>query len=391
VDPATLSQVEYGTGFAARAVACLELTRLSEPSSKEPRRHCQDLTPDADDAKPAALSGVLSPDTRRILKLSGAWSKMRGETDRMRPIMLFCETVNICNADCVFCPYSAQTRPRGFMTVELFEEVLAQYSQIGGGYLSLTPVVGDPLLDRLWVERIRLLAGMRERITPSITTNLYALDRYSDQEIAEMLTVLSRIHVSCYGVTADECEAITRRRSFDRFLTQARRLLSLLQASATQCEVRIGFRLLKSRTKDELEAFLREQVGTVPPYGATTTYANWGNSMHGSLPGEAVWAVDRTNESACIMLPMAMQIYWDGRVSACSCCDYDSSSQLYLGDLNKQSLSEIFNGPASQEIWLAHEAARLQPICRNCTFHVPLAALNSKHPIVQNPLDFIGG
>ena len=391
VDSAALSQVEYRTGFAAGAVACLELTRLAEPSSQEPRRSYQDLTTAADDARDGALSRVLSPRTRRILKLSGAWSKMRGETGRMRPIMLICETVNICNADCVFCPYSAQTRARGFMTSELFETVLAQYCQIGGGHLSLTPMVGDALVDRLWMERVRLLAGTREGITPSVTTNLYALDRYSDQEVAEMLRVFARIHVSCYGVTADECEAITRRGSFDRFLTQARRLLSLRRASAAKCEVRIGFRLLKSRPADELETFLREQLGVVLPYGATSTYANWGNAMHGALPGEASWVAERTNESACILLPLAMQIYWDGRVSACACCDYDSSSQLYLGDLTQQSLSEVFNSPASQEIWRAHETACLPPICRNCTFHVPLAELNSQHPIVRNPLDFIGG
>jgi O-antigen chain-terminating methyltransferase len=392
VDPAALSQVEYRTGgFAAGAVACLELTRPRVPGGKAPSRAYQYPTPDADDAAGAALSGALAPQTRRILKLSGAWSKMRGERGPMRPIMLFCETVNICNADCVFCPYSAQTRPRGFMTSELFEAVLAQYRQIGGGYLTLTPMVGDALVDRLWMERIRLLAGTRERITPSVTTNLYALDRYSDAEVAEMLEVLARIHVSCYGVTADECEAITRRRLFDRFLTQARRLLSLRQELAAKCEVRMGFRLLRPRTTDELATFLREQLGAAPPYGASTTYANWGNAMHGALPGEAVWAADRTNQSACIMLPLAMQIYWDGRVSACSCCDYDSSSQLYLGDLTRQSLSEIFNSPASREIWRAHETGCLQPICRNCTFHVPLAELNSEHPIVRNPLDFIGG
>jgi radical SAM protein with 4Fe4S-binding SPASM domain len=309
----------------------------------------------------------------------------------MRPIMLFCETVNICNADCVFCPYSAQTRPRGFMTGELFDKVLAQYREIRGGNLCLTPMVGDALLDRLWMERVHLLAGMRDEITPSVTTNLYALDRYSDQDVTEMLGVLARIHVSCYGVTPEECEAITRRRSFDRFLTQARRLLSLRQAAAAPCEVLIGFRLLNPRSKDELAAFLREQLGCVPAFGATTTYANWGNTMHGSLPGEARWAAERANESACIMLPLAMQIYWDGHVSACSCCDYDSSSQLYLGDLTKQTLSEIFDSRASREIWRAHETGRLQPICRNCTFHVPLSDLNSQHPIIQNPLNFIGG
>ena len=391
-DPAALSQVEYGTGFAAGAVACLELTRDREPGSRrQPSRCNQDLAPEADDLNGGGVFSILSPGTRRNLKLSGAWSKMRGETDRIRPIMLFCETVNLCNADCVFCPYSAQTRPRGFMTSELFETVLAQYCEMGGGHLTLTPMVGDALVDRLWMERVRLLGKMREQITPSVTTNLYALDRYSDPEVVEMLRSLTRIHVSCYGVTADECEAITRRRSFDRFLTQARRLLSLRQSSAAKGEVRIGFRLLRPRTTDELESFLRQHLGAVLPYGATTTYANWGNTMHGALPGEALWAAERTNQSACIMLPLAMQIYWDGRVSACSCCDYDSSSQLYLGDLTQQSMSEIFNSPASREIWRAHETGCLQPICRNCTFHVPLAELNAKHSIMQNPLDFIGG
>ena len=388
VDPATLGHVEYRTGFAAGAVACLELTRLGDAGSQDPSSQYRDSTIEADSG---ALSSAMSSRTRRILKLSGAWSKMRGETGRMRPIMLFCETVNICNADCVFCPYSAQTRPRGFMPSELFDAVMGQYCEIGGGYLSLTPMVGDALLDRLWMERIRLLAGTRERITPSITTNLYALDRYSDLEVTEMLRVLARIHVSCYGISANECEAITRRRSFDRFITQTRRLLSLRQASEAKCEIQLGFRLLRPRSSDEMETFLRQQFGVVLPYGATSTYANWGSAMRVELPGEARWVAERTNTSACIMLPLAMQIYWDGRVSACSCCDYDSSSQLYLGDLTQQSLSEIFNGPASREIWRAHEASRLQPMCRNCTFHVPLAELNSEHPIVRNPLDFVGG
>ncbi len=388
-DPAKLSHVEYRAGFAARAVACLEFTRVGEPCRDS--RQDSNLARTAGTGRTEALSAAFSAGTRRILKLSGAWSKMRGETGRMRPIMLFCETVNICNADCVFCPYSAQTRPRGFMASDLFEKVLAQYIEIGGGPLTLTPMVGDVLLDRLLMERISRLAEAREWVTPSFTTNLYALDHYSDREVIEMLRVPSKIHVSCYGITADECEAITRRRSFDRFLVQMRRLLMLRRESAAECEIRIGFRTLGPRTSDELETFLRQQIGAVLPFGTTHTYANWGNALSGPLPGEALWVTERTNESSCIMLPLSMQIYWDGRVSACSCCDYDSSSQLFLGDLTQQSLDEIFNSPSSQEVWRLHEAGCLPPICRNCTFHVPLADLHSRHPVIQNPLDFIGG
>ena len=388
VDPHTLSDVAYRTGFGAGAVACLELTRRNQPIHTT---GSLSYAYAAGAPRDSSLSSAISPQTARVLKLAGAWSKMRGEDACMRPIMLFCETVNICNADCVFCPYSAQTRARGFMEAELFERVLDQYRQIGGGHLTLTPMVGDALLDRNWMQRIRLLGSMRKWIVPSITSNLYALEKYSDHDVLEMLQVLRRIHISCYGITPEECEAITRRRAFDRFLYQTRRLLNIQQASGTNCDVRIGFRLATPQSHEELESFLHRNFGQMLPFGSTTTYANWGNSMHGELPGEANWVTPRSNESACVMLPLAIQVYWDGRVSACSCCDYDSGEQLYLGDANKQTLGEIFNGPRSQAVWRAHHSGKLQPICQHCTFHVPLTTLSSNHPIVQSPLDFIGG
>jgi radical SAM protein with 4Fe4S-binding SPASM domain len=316
---------------------------------------------------------------------------MRGETDRMRPIMLVCETVNHCNSDCVFCPYSSQTRARGVMEMELFEQVVSQYSQIGGGNLSLTPTVGEALLDGMWMRRIHTLAAWQDRIAPSVTTNLYALDRYPDEEVRAMLSVLRRIHISCYGMTAGECETITRHpHLLDRFLAQTRRLLSLREASGLNCEVVIGFRLLQPRTEEEVCAFLREEFDLVPPHGATTTYANKNNFAQNALPGEAQWFPDHANSSTCSVLTMA-GVYWDGRVSACPCQDYDASPQLYLGDLTKQSLSEAFNSPQSQALWRAHESGQLPPVCRNCSRHGTLSELGPSHPLIRSPLDLIGG
>jgi O-antigen chain-terminating methyltransferase len=392
VDPLTLSHVEYRAGFGAGAVVCLELTRRNgQPDRSAIRSYARSLQSATIAAPATSLATAITGETARILKLSTTWAKMHCESARMRPIMLFCETVNICNADCVFCSYSRQTRPHGFMKAELFDRVLDQYVQIGGGLLTLTPVVGDALLDRFWMQRIRLLAEMHRWITPSVTTNLYALDKYSDQEIIEMMTVLRRIHISCYGIDAAECESLTRRRYFHRFLSHTRRLLNLRKDSGVACDVRVGFRLATPRTREELESFLRGQIGQPLPFKSTATYANWGNSMRGTLPSGATWISPRRNESPCAMLPLSVQVYWNGRVSACSCCDYDSSDQLHLGDITSQSLEEIFNSPKNQAVWQAQQAGELHQICRDCTFHVPLAALSAQHLIVQRPLDFIGG
>jgi len=90
-------------------------------------------------------------------------------------------------------------------------------------------MVGDALLDRNWMQRLHLLAEMRESII-QVSLKSLCLEKYSDLEVIEILKVLSRIHISCYGITEDECEAITRRRSFDRFLVQTRRLLACVKS-----------------------------------------------------------------------------------------------------------------------------------------------------------------
>ena len=40
---------------------------------------------------------------------------------RLRPFELHLELTNLCNANCIFCPYQFQERPTGFMSDEVFE------------------------------------------------------------------------------------------------------------------------------------------------------------------------------------------------------------------------------------------------------------------------------
>ena len=74
---------------------------------------------------------------------------------KYRPPGLLIETVNICNNDCVICPYSAQTRNRQTMPSELFRKVIDDYTRIGGGLVSFGP-------DR--VDQYRQAAGYVDRI-----------------------------------------------------------------------------------------------------------------------------------------------------------------------------------------------------------------------------------
>src|SRR5439155_15774169 len=119
---------------------------------------------------------------------------------RNRPLMLICETVNICNNDCVMCPYGVLERKKTHMSMPLFEKVARDYAAMGGGILSLTPMVGEVFLDKLLPQRVRVAAAEPAITGLTVTTNATPADRYSRGELAEMLRGLTRVHVSIYGL-----------------------------------------------------------------------------------------------------------------------------------------------------------------------------------------------
>ena len=338
-----------------------------------------------------SLTGVVSDETQRLLTDGGALRAMQTPTRLLRPIGIICETVNICNSDCVFCPYGIQTRKFGTMEPELFTEVCRQYVAMGGGPMSLTPVVGDVLLDKELPGRLAMLRRYRHAIQPSFTTNLYALDRHSDEVVSELLDTLVRIHLSVYGMTEEENEAITRRNNFKKFAPQARRLGELWERSSQRCSIWVSFRNFHQYPEGELRQYVIDHFGHDWFQGAATRYSNWGGKMDVPLPDDAHWAPAQQNHKTCMLLTTALQVYWDGRVSACSCCDYDAGKDLALGSIRERSLTEIYNSAANRQIWADHEAGNMPAICRNCTFHIPLARLVERPPVGQGWFDFNGG
>ena len=76
------------------------------------------------------------------------------------PILLNIETTNICNANCIFCAYQYQEREQKFMDINLCHNIVDQYIALGGKNISLIPVVGDPLTDLNFIDKIKYASNM---------------------------------------------------------------------------------------------------------------------------------------------------------------------------------------------------------------------------------------
>lgn len=305
-----------------------------------------------------------------------------------RPVMLSCETVNICSNDCVFCGYGKMEREKSVMPLKLFEKVLKDYSDLGGGALSLTPLMGDVFMDELLVERM-LLTEKYERITSvSFTTNAAVSDCLDDGKLGFILKRVGRVSLSVYGLDPEEHRVMTRRDNYERTLENMRRIIRL--AGDTE-RIRFGFRFFKSYSESEVRDWMLDKFGVEAPYNRTNSYFNWAGSVDTSrpLPFDGEWVRARENRDTCFM-PMLGRVLSSGKVTFCHCDDSDAGGALSMGNIAEKSLSEIYGSDKVEKLWNFEENGPLPSVCKWCTFHRPLNNLPSNEFVFKTPLDFIG-
>ena len=156
------------------------------------------------------------------------------EITRQTPLILQIETTNVCNARCGFCAYPKTLREKGIMSMPLFERIVQEYAAMGGGPVSLTPVVGDALLDPHLLKRLRILEACPEFRQVSLTTNAIALERYPDEDVCRLLEAIDRIQVSIGGLDVATYETMYGVNRFPQVQRGLERLLALRESVAAR-------------------------------------------------------------------------------------------------------------------------------------------------------------
>jgi MoaA/NifB/PqqE/SkfB family radical SAM enzyme len=315
-----------------------------------------------------------------------------------RPIYLRIETVNTCNNNCIVCAYRDQSRVKAIMPMSLFRKGVLDYAEMGGGFLSLTPLVGDIFLDRYLLERLEFLRTIPEIRSLGVTTNGAMAHRFDDAELAAVLQRFDRLSLSIYGTDPLEYEAMTQRPTYQRMLDGIRRMLEF-----SPNRVSLEFRLLYKKTTEELHDWVMREVK--PAFGSRvpsdmfainsviTDYANWGiyNSTNTPLPGDARWfqPPDGGERPQCLIPIFACIIFSNGNVSFCPCDNFDDTEELRLGNIQQQRLVDLYNSPTVRRLWNWRSCGTPE-FCKSCSFHIGLDLLRSDPTILKDPHKIVG-
>ncbi len=168
------------------------------------------------------------------------------------------ELSNICNAQCVFCPYPDMLRTeKKFMHMpkDVMESNLKKLSHFNSAMLSFTPTTGDTLLHPEWDEYIQSALESKYVHRATMFTNAIKLDEENRVKFINLLKTkngnkLSEIYFSLGGLDAYTYKALYKVDRFDLVVSNIAIFLEQLKKEGLTMGIHIHVKLLKGQTLD---------------------------------------------------------------------------------------------------------------------------------------------
>jgi radical SAM protein with 4Fe4S-binding SPASM domain len=274
------------------------------------------------------------------------------------PREIILEVTNRCNLRCVMCHYHGKgvekKREPGDMKPEVWEKVLDEIKEVGKEVVVLTHGAGEPLLNK---DLLSLLekAGKIPCIHLGFMTNGMALTPDFTDKLLE--TGISSLAFSVDGVDP-KLHAKYRRGS-----------------DLAKIEANINYLIKRKKELGLSEPDLMfNMVGLEEILPQEEQYVDrWlphaGQVFISKYRTVGSRALDNENlpepRTLCSHLENQFVISWDGRVGLC--CE-DIFCEVETGDVTRQSIKEIWNGPVFNKIRKAQGSGDFSsvPLCSNC-------------------------
>lgn len=274
-------------------------------------------------------------------------------TYRKFPPVVKIETTNACNSSCIMCPHSIMKRDIGIMDDYLYEKIVKECANNNVKTLHLHNF-GEPLLDKHFADRI---AFAKKLGIPKIKffTNASLLNCDKAEEIIR--SGADEIKISIDGDSKETYNSIRVCLNYEIVSKNIINLIDLRKKSgAKKPTVKLNF-VVRKDNFHEKSSFKKKWSRIVDSISFDKEH-NWSGKNHFKQENEIL--------HACLRPWNSFTILWDGRVALC-CLDYDG--ETILGDINQQSIKEIWQSDKLRKIRSYHISQDFSclPLCRSCS------------------------
>lgn len=273
------------------------------------------------------------------------------------PFRVMIENTNVCNADCTFCPHKIMKRRIGVMDTVLFKKIISECKKLKIDYVTIYGF-GEPLLDKYFFERIEYAKSVG---IPRLTTNTNGMYLNKEKIRKVFESKLDEIYLSFDAATEKTYKKIrpgldfqtVEKNIFELVNEKKRRkskkpeiVLSYVESQNNQSETAEYIKKWKDKVDHISISFIHNWTGTI----------NTGEVLKGG------------RRDPCRLLWTDMVISWNGDVPLC-CNDYEN--KVILGNIESQSIKEIWGGEKLEEIrdWHKNNQFFHIPICKDCLYN----------------------
>ncbi len=327
----------------------------------------------------------------------------------IKPFELHLELTNLCNANCVFCPFQYQERSTEFMPDEVFDKAVRDFCETGGGSVDLTPIVGDALIDPKFIKRVKFLRALPQIDRIIVTTNAILLHKHGVTEFLN--SGISFVNISTAGFDKEMYKRVYRVSSYEIMLKNVVNLLEENSKRPTPIPITIALRPDISLAEVEKHPDFQKICKYKPLFDFTWSFTSAGGRITSdNLPKTMKLRTVGKKKEPCVNTYNGPMVLRDGTVLACSCvAAMDSEKDLSIGNIHDERLSEIWIGQKLKNIRKSFGTDQLNSTCSKCDMYRDLelyktregrerAKINKirnegnliKRPI-EKPYPFMGG
>jgi radical SAM protein with 4Fe4S-binding SPASM domain len=271
------------------------------------------------------------------------------------PPLVQIEPTSICNYRCIMCYQSDSTFSKkssghmGNMSLDLFKKVIDQCE--GNVDLITLASRGEPTLNLNFSEMLRYMNG--KFIGTKINTNASMLNEILANEI--LSSDVQTLVFSIDAANKEQYESIRVRGNFDKVLKNIKMFSEIKKKKYPKSKIitRVsGVRVNKNQKLSDLRNVFGDSVDAI--------------SFVDYVPWEDIYNEPINNvKESCSELWRRFFVWWDGKVNP---CDFDYKSLLSKWDINKMSISDIWNSEEYHFLRRTHVNGNRKDLdpCKRC-------------------------
>lgn len=278
-------------------------------------------------------------------------NKTLPEEDYKFPLNVIVEPTNVCNLACAMCPSPMQSRPKGYMSFDLWKKIVDEVVGKSPDSKIWPAVMGEGLvMGEQFIEMLQY--GVSKGANICWNTNAVLFKKEWIKKICEL--DLREITVGLDATTSESYDKIRIKGDFDRAVKNTIEVLEQKQPG-TNVILQFIRQEANAHQEDEFKKFWLDRGAIVK----SRPRLGWGAGV--DSPDLILGQDERVGP--CPWLIRTISIHWNG---AAVQCDADWDQKHPIGDINTTSIECVWNGKLAERRQAHRNMDFSFELCREC-------------------------